>query len=75
MFPRVRDPVLQCFHFLVWLTLEQCFVADRRGRELARIRQIFIPELILRLHELLVSSRTHIPECVLRFPSLARPRV
>ncbi|KAI0294069.1 nuclear pore protein 84/107 [Multifurca ochricompacta] len=35
---------------------------DRRARELARIRQLFVPELILRLHDLLVSSRTHIPE-------------
>jgi len=42
-------------------------------RELARIRQVFVPELILRLHMLLVSSRIHILECVLilsvRFPS------
>ena len=38
--------------------------ADRRVRELARIRQLFVPELILRLHTLLVSSRTHLPECV-----------
>ncbi|KAH9989542.1 107-domain-containing protein [Russula vinacea] len=37
---------------------------DRRARELARIRQLFIPELILRLHGLLVSSRTHIPDNV-----------
>lgn len=55
-------------------SLEKYLVADRRGRELARIRQIFIPELILRLHGLLVSSRTHMPECVLHFPSLTRPR-
>jgi Nuclear pore protein 84 / 107 len=41
------------------------FAADRRARELARIRQLFIPELILRLHTILVSSRTHIPECAL----------
>ena len=34
-------------------------------RELARIRQVFVTELILRLHTLLVSSRIHIPECVL----------
>ncbi|KAI0259467.1 nuclear pore protein 84/107 [Gloeopeniophorella convolvens] len=37
---------------------------DRRARELARIRQIFVPELILRLHVLLVNSRAHIPENV-----------
>ena len=38
--------------------------ADRRVRELARIRQLFVPELILRLHTLLVSSRIHLSECV-----------
>jgi nuclear pore complex protein Nup107 len=66
--PLVRDLFFNFSFFFWWLTLEQCFLADRRGRELGRIRQIFIPELILRLHGLLVSSRTHIPECVLRFP-------
>lgn len=40
------------------------FAADRRARELARIRLLFVPELILRLHTLLISSRMHIPECV-----------
>ncbi len=39
-------------------------IADRRARELGRIRQLFVPELILRLHTLLVLSRAHIPECV-----------
>lgn len=33
---------------------------DRRRRDLIRIRQIYIPELVLRLHSLLVSAR-HIP--------------
>jgi nuclear pore complex protein Nup107 len=48
-----------------WLISETDPTAtDRRGRELARIRQIFIPELILRLHGLLVSSRIHIPDNV-----------
>ncbi|KAJ3559201.1 hypothetical protein NM688_g483 [Phlebia brevispora] len=35
---------------------------DRRTRELVRIRQIFIPELIIRLHAMLYTSRTKIPE-------------
>ncbi len=48
-------------------------IADRRARELARIRQLFVPELILRLHTLLVSSRTHIPECVSFFSPLPNP--
>ncbi|KAH7886730.1 nuclear pore protein 84/107 [Phlebopus sp. FC_14] len=34
---------------------------DRRWREMSRIRQIYIPELILRLHFMLYSSREHIP--------------
>jgi nuclear pore complex protein Nup107 len=49
-------------------------IADRRTRELARIRQLFVPELILRLHTLLVSSRTHIPECASSFFFRAPPR-
>lgn len=60
------------FFGILSLTSGQCLVADRRARELARIRQLFIPELILRLHGLLVSSRTHIPECVLLFPPHSR---
>jgi len=35
---------------------------DRRRRELIRIRQIYIPELIIRLHALLFTSRQWIPE-------------
>ena len=37
---------------------------DRRTRELTRIRQIYIPELIIRLHAMLYTSRTRIPEFV-----------
>ncbi|KIP04648.1 hypothetical protein PHLGIDRAFT_109298 [Phlebiopsis gigantea 11061_1 CR5-6] len=35
---------------------------DRRTRELIRIRQLYIPELIIRLHAMLYNSRTRIPE-------------
>ncbi|TBU51798.1 nuclear pore protein 84/107 [Dichomitus squalens] len=35
---------------------------DRRRRDLSRIRQIYIPELIIRLHSILVGSRSRIPE-------------
>ncbi|KAI0942549.1 hypothetical protein AcW1_003147 [Taiwanofungus camphoratus] len=35
---------------------------DRRGGELIRIRQIYIPELIIRLHAMLVTSRSRVPE-------------
>ncbi|KAF4588314.1 Nucleoporin nup84 [Pleurotus pulmonarius] len=34
---------------------------DRRRRGLVRIRQLYIPELIIRLHHILVSSRHKIP--------------
>lgn len=37
---------------------------DKRAKELLRIRQIYIPELIIRLHAMLYSSRARIPECV-----------
>lgn len=36
--------------------------ADRRKRDLIRIRQIYIPELIIRLHFALVESRQWMPE-------------
>ncbi|EGO23158.1 hypothetical protein SERLADRAFT_450816 [Serpula lacrymans var. lacrymans S7.9] len=34
---------------------------DRRQHELTRIRQIYVPELIIRLHMMLFSSRDHVP--------------
>jgi nuclear pore complex protein Nup107 len=37
---------------------------DRRRRELIRVRQIFIPELAIRLHSILYESRTQFPKCV-----------
>ncbi|KAJ3503194.1 hypothetical protein NLJ89_g8543 [Agrocybe chaxingu] len=44
---------------------------DRRRRELIRIRQIFVPELILRLQYILHSSRNLIPENLKRALELA----
>ncbi|KAG5640987.1 hypothetical protein DXG03_006451, partial [Asterophora parasitica] len=44
---------------------------DRRRRELIRIRQMYIPEFIIRLHSLLVASRAHIPENLKRALELA----
>ena len=38
---------------------------DERRKDLIRIRQIYIPELIIRLHFLLFDSRHFIPEYVL----------
>lgn len=37
---------------------------DRRRRELIRVRQIFIPELVIKLHSILYDSRTRFPKCV-----------
>lgn len=50
-----------------WLQLDldnDTMEDERRASELARIRHIFIPELIFRLHALLFSSREIVPGCV-----------
>jgi len=48
-----------------WLVSDVSRVdGDRRRRELIRVRQIFIPELVIRLHSILYESRTRIPRCV-----------
>jgi len=48
-----------------WLVSDVSRVdGDRRRRELIRVRQIFIPELVIRLHSILYESRTRIPKCV-----------
>ncbi|KAG1856995.1 nuclear pore protein 84/107 [Suillus subalutaceus] len=44
---------------------------DRRSRELTRVRQIYVPELILRLHVMLYASREHVPENLKRALELA----
>ncbi|KAG6906112.1 hypothetical protein DXG01_015860 [Tephrocybe rancida] len=44
---------------------------NRRRRELIRVRQIYVPELIIRLHSLLVGSRHHIKENLMRALGLA----
>ena len=38
---------------------------DARRRELIRIRQTYIPDLVMRIHALMLSSRQHIPGYVL----------
>ncbi|KAJ2925851.1 hypothetical protein H1R20_g11243, partial [Candolleomyces eurysporus] len=46
-----------------WLVSDvEQMAGDRRRRDLIRIRQIFIPEIIIRLHFTLVNSRQWIPE-------------
>ncbi|EIW74182.1 hypothetical protein CONPUDRAFT_140572 [Coniophora puteana RWD-64-598 SS2] len=57
------------------LTSDWLFADDntgtRRAKELGRIRQIYVPELIIRVHALLFTSRTHIPENLRRCLMLA----
>jgi nuclear pore complex protein Nup107 len=58
----VENPAGQHFSLLPqWMGLMMCNVGDNRRRELIRIRQIYIPELIIRLHAMLFISRHHIP--------------
>ena len=59
---RTADSV-PCLHCLI----SSVVIGNARQRELVRIRQIFVPELILRLHHLLVTSRTVIPEYIFLF--------
>jgi len=48
-----------------WLVSDVSRVdGDRRRRELIRVRQIFIPELAIRLHSILYGSRTRFSRCV-----------
>jgi nuclear pore complex protein Nup107 len=50
-----------------WLVSDVSRVdGDRRRREFIRVRQIFIPELVIRLHNILYESRTRAPKCVER---------
>ncbi|KAF8631636.1 hypothetical protein AX15_002275 [Amanita polypyramis BW_CC] len=45
--------------------------AEKRRRELIRIRRVFIPELVIRLHSLLYASRRWFPENLKRALDLA----
>ncbi|KAF5320046.1 hypothetical protein D9611_010388 [Ephemerocybe angulata] len=56
-----------------WLVPNETEVklADRRTRELLRIRQLYIPEIIFRLHFILINSRQWIPENLKRALKLA----
>ena len=48
-----------------WLVSDVSRVdGDRRRRELIRVRQIFIPELVIRLHSILYESRTRVSKYV-----------
>jgi nuclear pore complex protein Nup107 len=48
-----------------WLVSDVSRVdGDRRRRELIRVRQILIPELVIKLHNILYDSRARFPKCV-----------
>ncbi|KAG1854566.1 hypothetical protein F4604DRAFT_1801736, partial [Suillus subluteus] len=44
---------------------------ERRSCELTRVRQIYVPEFILRLHVMLYASREHVPGNLKRALELA----
>ncbi|KAF9469517.1 nuclear pore protein 84/107 [Collybia nuda] len=54
-----------------WLVTDVETGGDRRRLELIRIRQMYIPELIIRLHSMLYTSRNRIPENLKRALQLA----
>ncbi|KAI6008883.1 nuclear pore protein 84/107 [Pisolithus orientalis] len=64
-----KELIEQCYEAIVklltedWMLPEQAADGgvDRRYLEMLRVRQIYVPELILRLHVMLYSSREHIP--------------
>lgn len=54
-----------------WLVTDAAKIGDRRSRDLQRIRQIYIPELVIRLHFTLLNSREWIPDNLKRALQLA----
>ena len=56
--------------FLMWLDSvygllqRELFIAEKRRKEMIRVRRLFIPELVIRLHSLLYASRKWFPEYV-----------
>ncbi|KAG1763900.1 107-domain-containing protein [Suillus placidus] len=65
----------QAYDAVVKLLTSDCMMpdetGDRRSRELTRVRQIFVPELILRLYVMLYAFREHVPENLKRASELA----
>jgi nuclear pore complex protein Nup107 len=55
----------QAYNAIVKLLTSDWMMEDRTGDwrscELTRIRQIYVPELILQLHVMLYASREHVP--------------
>ncbi|KIO00919.1 hypothetical protein M404DRAFT_744982 [Pisolithus tinctorius Marx 270] len=64
-----KELIEQCYEAIVKLLTEDWMLpeqtadggVDRRHLEMLRVRQIYVPELILRLHVMLYTSREHIP--------------
>lgn len=56
-----------------WLVADvEAAGGDARRRELIRIRQIYIPELVMRTHNLLLTSRQHVSGNLQRALGLAK---
>ncbi|KAF5319206.1 hypothetical protein D9619_008447 [Psilocybe cf. subviscida] len=71
-----RDLIFQAYDQIVKLLTTEWLVADVENDEgmrleLIRIRQVYVPELIIRLHYLLYSSRQLMPENLKRAVELA----
>ncbi|KAI6131044.1 nuclear pore protein 84/107 [Pisolithus croceorrhizus] len=70
-----KELIEQCYGAIVKLLTEDWMLpgreadegVDRRHLEMLRVRQIYVPELILRLHVMLYSSREHISGSVHRY--------
>lgn len=59
-----------CLSYWLAVNVVCVFCSDRAHQQgLVRIRRIYIPELIIQTHAMLVASRTKIPAYVPSFPS------
>ena len=58
---RVRAPTVCSLHGLTRRQGE-LLIAEKRQKEMIRVRRLFIPELVIRLHSLLYASRKWFPE-------------
>ncbi|KAI5891471.1 uncharacterized protein SCHCODRAFT_02629191 [Schizophyllum commune H4-8] len=66
------DELIHLLAVMEWLVVSiDAPGGDARRRELIRIRQIYIPDLVTRIHTLMLSSRQHIPGNLKRALSLA----
>ncbi|KAL1757022.1 nuclear pore protein 84/107 [Schizophyllum commune] len=66
------EEVVHLLTVMEWLVVDvEAPGGDARRRELIRIRQTYIPDLVMRIHTLMLSSRQHVPGNLKRALSLA----